>query len=206
MFFFFFSLIINLNNPSLVFFYLNNNDFVSLFQTHFEDLVHFSTFDRDGTWSKKKRAHPETSTLTLASILPGTVTSTPASIPPSTSASPATACILPVTLTLFPYFNKQSACENSITEIIKEHFVVAPLRCFQEKAEGGIEELSVEASWPGAQRGESRSFIEWVKYHELKANTERLHTETGSPKSTDEQLMFEAISGNNKGHVYAFGS
>ncbi|KAI5677655.1 hypothetical protein M9H77_08605 [Catharanthus roseus] len=44
-----------------------------------------------------------------------------------------------------------------------------------------------------------------VKYQELKANAERLHIETRSPMLTDEQLMFEATGGSNKGHVYSFG-
>ncbi|KAI5658832.1 hypothetical protein M9H77_27625 [Catharanthus roseus] len=54
---------------------------------------------------------------------------------------------------------------------------------------------------PGKHTGGSRSFIEW-----LKANAEHLHIETGSPIPSDEQLMFEAAGGSNKGHVYGFGS
>ncbi|KAI5677479.1 hypothetical protein M9H77_08429 [Catharanthus roseus] len=41
-----------------------------------------------------------------------------------------------------------------------------------------------------------------AKYQELKANAEHLHIETSSPIPTDEQLMFEATGGRNKGHVY----
>ncbi|KAI5654483.1 hypothetical protein M9H77_31670 [Catharanthus roseus] len=41
---------------------------------------------------------------------------------------------------------------------------------------------------------------------ELKANTERLHIEVGSSILTNEQLMFEAAGGSNKGHVYSFDS
>ncbi|KAI5656952.1 hypothetical protein M9H77_25745 [Catharanthus roseus] len=45
-----------------------------------------------------------------------------------------------------------------------------------------------------------------AKYQELKANTERLHIDIGSPILTDEQLMFEAAGGSNKGYVYGFDS
>ncbi|KAI5666795.1 hypothetical protein M9H77_16648 [Catharanthus roseus] len=45
-----------------------------------------------------------------------------------------------------------------------------------------------------------------AKYQELTMNAERLHTETSSCILTDEQLMFEAAGGNDKGHVYGFGS
>ncbi|KAI5681431.1 hypothetical protein M9H77_02659 [Catharanthus roseus] len=44
-----------------------------------------------------------------------------------------------------------------------------------------------------------------VKYQELKANIERLHIETSSSMLINEQLMFEAAGGSNKGHVYGFG-
>ncbi|KAI5676667.1 hypothetical protein M9H77_07617 [Catharanthus roseus] len=54
----------------------------------------------------------------------------------------------------------------------------------------------------GKHIGGSRSFIEW----ELKANVERFNVETGSPIPNDEQLMFEAGGGSNKGHVYGFCS
>ncbi|KAI5672506.1 hypothetical protein M9H77_12870 [Catharanthus roseus] len=40
-----------------------------------------------------------------------------------------------------------------------------------------------------------------IKYQELKANTECLHIETGSPLQTEVQFMFEAVGGSNKGHV-----
>ncbi|KAI5657198.1 hypothetical protein M9H77_25991 [Catharanthus roseus] len=43
-------------------------------------------------------------------------------------------------------------------------------------------------------------------YDEPKANVECLHIENCSPMPTDEQLMFEATDGSNKGHVYDFGS
>ncbi|KAI5663723.1 hypothetical protein M9H77_23046 [Catharanthus roseus] len=56
---------------------------------------------------------------------------------------------------------------------------------------------------PRKHTGGSRSFIEWLK---LKANAERLHIETGSSIPTDEQLMFEATDGSNKGNVNGFGS
>ncbi|KAI5659140.1 hypothetical protein M9H77_27933 [Catharanthus roseus] len=41
---------------------------------------------------------------------------------------------------------------------------------------------------------------------ELKANTERLHIETGSPISINKQLMLDAAGGNNRDNVYGFGS
>ncbi|KAI5669037.1 hypothetical protein M9H77_18890 [Catharanthus roseus] len=103
------------------------------------------------------------------------------------------------------------------------------LRCLQEEVRGGTEEASIGAWWPGARQvhrrlrlfidGENRRGIYTIravhptasskgttKYQELKANTECLHIEIGSPTPTDEQLMFEAASGSNKGHVYDFGS
>ncbi|KAI5676697.1 hypothetical protein M9H77_07647 [Catharanthus roseus] len=39
-----------------------------------------------------------------------------------------------------------------------------------------------------------------------KAERKRLHIETDFPILTDEQLMFEAAGGSNKGHIYSFGS
>ncbi|KAI5683705.1 hypothetical protein M9H77_04933 [Catharanthus roseus] len=49
-------------------------------------------------------------------------------------------------------------------------------------------------------------FFVLAKYQKLMENAKRLHIETGPPILTDEQLMFEAASGSNKGHVYGFGS
>ncbi|KAI5663349.1 hypothetical protein M9H77_22672 [Catharanthus roseus] len=82
-------------------------------------------------------------------------------------------------------FNKQSACEKSITEIIKEHFVEA--------------NATVE-------NGRGICTIRVAKYHELKANAARLHIETCSPILIDEQLMFETVGVKNKGYLYSFGS
>ncbi|KAI5680991.1 hypothetical protein M9H77_02218 [Catharanthus roseus] len=50
-----------------------------------------------------------------------------------------------------------------------------------------------------------RGVVPGVKYQELKANIERLHIETSSSMLINEQLMFEAAGGSNKGHIYGFG-
>ncbi|KAI5655073.1 hypothetical protein M9H77_32260 [Catharanthus roseus] len=109
-------------------------------------------------------------------------------------------------------FNKQLSCAKSITKIIKEHFVEnhasfgkIPDRikkiCIQSSRKDidGTRRMSV----PYGMLGINESH--YVKYQELKTNTEWLHIETGSPMPTDEQLMFEAV-GSNKGHVYDFSS
>ncbi|KAI5676176.1 hypothetical protein M9H77_07126 [Catharanthus roseus] len=44
-----------------------------------------------------------------------------------------------------------------------------------------------------------RSVLSEAKYHQLKANTKRLHIESSMPILTDEQLMFKATDGSNKG-------
>ncbi|KAI5667694.1 hypothetical protein M9H77_17547 [Catharanthus roseus] len=51
---------------------------------------------------------------------------------------------------------------------------------------------------------------QWVdtrsdEFWELKANTECHHIETALLMQTDEQLMFQSVGGNNKGHVYCLG-
>ncbi|KAI5677798.1 hypothetical protein M9H77_08748 [Catharanthus roseus] len=95
------------------------------------------------------------------------------------------------------------------------------LKDIQEEVGGGIIELAVGAWWSGAREAHQQENMgdasaqsdlyvllhqQKAKYQELKDNAECLHIETGSPISTDEQLMFEATSGSNKGHVYGFGS
>ncbi|KAI5677076.1 hypothetical protein M9H77_08026 [Catharanthus roseus] len=45
-----------------------------------------------------------------------------------------------------------------------------------------------------------------AKHQEPKANAKNLHIDTHLLIPIDEQLMFEAVGGSNKGHVYGFGS
>ncbi|KAI5678237.1 hypothetical protein M9H77_09187 [Catharanthus roseus] len=96
----------------------------------------------------------------------------------------------------------------------------------QEEGGGSTTEPAARACWPGTwqkigegfaqsdlyflphqQKGQwvdIRSNEFWMRFFNMDADC--LHIETGSPISTDEQLMFEAASGSNKGHVYGFGS
>ncbi|KAI5683032.1 hypothetical protein M9H77_04260 [Catharanthus roseus] len=83
------------------------------------------------------------------------------------------------------------------------------LRCFHEEARGNTEEPSAgTVVYPTTLSKEtvSRNAIRQTFGKELKANAECLHIETSSSMPTDEQLMFEAAGGSNKGHVYGFGS
>ncbi|KAI5669772.1 hypothetical protein M9H77_19625 [Catharanthus roseus] len=59
--------------------------------------------------------------------------------------------------------------------------------------------------WEAAQRNRLREYGGQGQW-ELKENVECLHIETDSLMQTDEQLMFEAAGGSNKGHVYGFAS
>ncbi|KAI5664514.1 hypothetical protein M9H77_23837 [Catharanthus roseus] len=131
--------------------------------------------------SKKKRAHPETSTPALASISPGTFTS------PATTSKP------PTTLTSFPQL-PYSSPKSSYT-FKKKREVAQRNRLLGHGGQG-----------LGKHTDESRLFIEWEKYQELKANAECFYIETDSPMLTDEQFMLEVVGGSNKGYVYGFGS
>ncbi|KAI5663280.1 hypothetical protein M9H77_22603 [Catharanthus roseus] len=51
-----------------------------------------------------------------------------------------------------------------------------------------------------------RYMIQRVLDEELKANTEHLYIEIGSPILTYKQLMFRAFNGSNKEHVYGYSS
>ncbi|KAI5652320.1 hypothetical protein M9H77_29507 [Catharanthus roseus] len=57
----------------------------------------------------------------------------------------------------------------------------------------------------GSQRPASKP-VGLGKISGAKGECEALHIETDSPILTEKQLMFEAAGGNNKDHVYSFGS
>ncbi|KAI5671933.1 hypothetical protein M9H77_12297 [Catharanthus roseus] len=148
--------------------------------------------------SKKKMTHLETSTPSVAApIHPGTDVYSSvsgfyssgdvsffgaASIPPGTSTSPAVASIPPRTSPS----RAEASPKRYRWDPMHEH-AIRDIR--HKRASLRYKDLMYEA-----------------KYQELKANAEHLHIMTYSPIPTDEQLMFEAGSGSNKGHVCGFSS
>ncbi|KAI5667428.1 hypothetical protein M9H77_17281 [Catharanthus roseus] len=84
-----------------------------------------------------------------------------------------------------------SLCNHWNLDSYKKKREVAQRNCLQGHGGQGL----------GKHTGGSRSFIEC-----LKANVECLHIETGLPIPSDKELMFEAASVSNKGHVNGFSS
>ncbi|KAI5659134.1 hypothetical protein M9H77_27927 [Catharanthus roseus] len=74
------------------------------------------------------------------------------------------------------------------------------------KDEQGLRNVGIVCPTASAEGTVGRYTIRPILGNELKANTERLHTKTGSPIPIHEQLMIEASSGSNKRNVYGFGS
>ncbi|KAI5683266.1 hypothetical protein M9H77_04494 [Catharanthus roseus] len=73
-----------------------------------------------------------------------------------------------------------------------------------EKDGVGLCTIKTVCPTASAERTVCRYTIRPVLGEELKANVQCLHIETGLPIPTNEQLMFKAAGGSNKGHVYGF--
>ncbi|KAI5676389.1 hypothetical protein M9H77_07339 [Catharanthus roseus] len=158
--------------------------------------------------SKKKRAHPETSTSPATTFTPRAL----ASIPLGMSASPARTSTLPATLTPFPQLSYSSLMPISTPS----------LSSATGTSSRPTPSLSVRPPAPPMQGiVGSRILIlltanstrEWARHlHNqsseisgAKGERGMLHIETGSPMPTDKQFIFEVADGSNKGHFCDFG-
>ncbi|KAI5672297.1 hypothetical protein M9H77_12661 [Catharanthus roseus] len=134
--------------------------------------------------SKKKRAHPDSYDPPSMASAP-LVTSTSSAV---MSTPPAIASTPSHFVEAHPNFGKVS--------ILSRIFAIQSLG----KGFDGTRDMRVPYGTLG------RNGCPLAKYLELTANVERLHIETGYGVLSDEQLIFEATGGSNKGYVYGFGS